>query len=353
LRVALTSLTIVLATAVGSRGIQAAVPANIAKQLAAIGRGVCIPETAKIYRPLHPNPPYRGVSIARNRSFGPDPLNVVDVFYPETGSGPLPVLLYVPGGGGNKQEEGPNSDVFYDNIMLWAVKNGMVGVDMQRRPPRAWDAPAKDVGLAVKWVNQNISRYKGNPARVFIWAQSSGNVPVATYLAHPELWGGNQSGIRGAIFMSPPKFNILPADPQPVAGGALAACGQPNGQGPLVPVPAGGATPAGPVRVPGKRSPPPVQGRGFLQADAATELKRSNIPGLINSKLPLFVSVAELDPGNVVRFAEALRDQLCKAGRCPTYVVFKDHSHVSQVMSPDTSDTSVTGPILEWIKSLP
>jgi triacylglycerol lipase len=113
---------------------RAAVPPEIAKQLVEIGR-ICVPGTAQIYRPLHPNPPYSDVSIARDISFGPDPKNVLDVFSPEKGGGSLPVLIYVSGGAGNKQQGGPNGDVFYDNIMLWGVKNGMVGVNMQRRAP--------------------------------------------------------------------------------------------------------------------------------------------------------------------------------------------------------------------------
>ena len=114
----------------------AQVTPEIAKELINIGRGVCVPETAQVYRPLHPNPPYKGVTISRDISFGADPKNVLDVFAPEKGGGKRPVLIYVSGGAGNKLQGGPNGDVFYDNIMLWAVKNGMVGVNMQRRPPR-------------------------------------------------------------------------------------------------------------------------------------------------------------------------------------------------------------------------
>ena len=73
---------------------------------------------------------------------------------------------------------------------------------------------------------------------------------------------------------------------------------------------------------------------------------------MVSSKVPFMVSVAELDPPNIIGFAETLRDQLCKAGRCATYVVYKDHSHISEVMSPNTADDSVTGPILKWIKSV-
>ena len=64
------------------------------------------------------------------------------------------------------------------------------------------------------------------------------------------------------------------------------------------------------------------------------------------------VSVAELDPPNIIAFAGTLRDELKKANRNVTYVEYKDHSHISEVMSPDTADKSVTGPILKWMKSV-
>jgi triacylglycerol lipase len=324
----------------------AEVPPDVAKQLVNIGRGVCVPETAQVYRPLHSNPPYPGVLIGRDISFGPDPKNVVDVFAAQKGGGSRPVLIYVSGGAGNKQQGGPNGDVFYDNIMLWAVKNGMVGVNMQRRPGTTWDDPAKDIALVVFWVNQNIAKYKGNPKRVFMWAQSAGNVPTSTYIGHPEYYGPQGVGVKGVVFMSPPAFNILPATPPPVqgGGGGFGACGQPNGQ-PAAATPAKGG-PGGPGGGKGDG-----KGRG-AQPDAATQLTRSNLPGLVKSKVPFFVSVAELDPPNIIGFAETLKSELCKAGRCPTYTVFKDHSHISEVMSPDTPDDSVTGPILKWMKSV-
>jgi triacylglycerol lipase len=333
------------AAAIAAAGMaQAEVPPEIAKQLVAIGRGVCVPETAQIYRPLHPNPPYTGVTIARDISFGPDPMNVLDVFSAEKGGGSRPVLIYVSGGQGNKQQGGPNGDVFYDNIMLWATKNGMVGVNMQRRPGQAWDDPAKDIARVVQWVEQNAARYKGNPKRVFLWSQSAGNGPVGTYVGHAELYGPKGVGIKGVVFMSAPGFNILPATPPPGQGGG-GACGQPNG-GAAPAAAAGGRGTAGRGRGDGKAG----AGKGKqAQPDAATQLARSNLPGLIKSKLPFFVSVAELDPPNVIAFAGTLKDELCKAGRCPTFVTFKDHSHISEVMSPDTADTSVTGPILKWM----
>jgi len=320
----------------------AEVPPEIAKQLITIGRGVCVPETAQLYRPLQPNPPYPGVTFVRDISFGPDPKDVLDVASPEKGGGKRPVLLYISGGAGNKQQGGPNGDVFYDNVMVWAVKNGMVGVNMQRHPGQAWDGPAKDVGAAVQWVSQNIASHKGNPARVFIWTQSAGNIPVSTYIGHSDLWGPKGVGVKGVLFMSPPAFDILPATPPPVQGPGFAPCGQPNGGTAVSTLAPGG----------GRGRGGPGGGPGRAQVDPATQLARSNLPGLISSKVPFMVAVAELDPPNIIGFAETLKAELCKANRCPTYVTFKDHSHISEVMAPNTADTSVTGPILKWIKSV-
>ncbi len=333
------SLTVLLAGAAFAQ-----VPPDVAKQLVNIGRGVCVPQTAQVYRPMHPNPPYTGITIARDQKFGPNAQDVADVFSAEKGGGNRTVLIYVPGGAGNKLQGGPNGDVFYDNVMVWATKNDMVGVLMQRHAGANWDDPGKDVGLLVKWVGENIKKFKGNPNRVFIWSQSAGNQPVAIYMAHPELHGPKGVGVKGVVFMSSPGFSILPAVP-PAAANGFGTCNNPDGT-PPAPVAAkggGGGAPKGDGK--GKGGAP-------AQPDQATLLARSNLAGLQKSKAQFFVSAAELDPPGVILFAETLRDQLCAAKHCPQYALFKDHSHISEVMSPNTADTSVTGPILKWIKSV-
>ena len=83
---------------------RAQVPADIAAQLRAIGTGVCVPETAKIYKPLQPKAPSPGVSVVRDIPFAPDPRTIMDVFAPEKGGGNRPVLVFVSGGQGNKIE---------------------------------------------------------------------------------------------------------------------------------------------------------------------------------------------------------------------------------------------------------
>jgi triacylglycerol lipase len=336
---------------------RAQVPAEVASQLRQIGTGVCVPETAKLYKPLQPAPA-AGVTVMRDIPYAQDARTVMDVFAPEKGGGNRPVLVYVSGGGGDKKVNGPDGDPFYDNIMYWALKNGMTGVNMQRRGGfgggAAWDEPAKDVGLVVAWIRQNIKKYKGDPNRIFLWADSAGNGPVSTYAGHPEIAGSDGASVKGIVLMSSPNFNILPETvPQDSAAAAIAAtaslstnCGRPPGEG------RGG-------RGPGRGGAPgaPGGGRGGAGApaavDPATQLARSNLPGLAKGKIAVFMGWGELDSRNILSFDEALKNALCKAGRCPTTAeLIKDHSHVSLVFSPNTADNSVTGPILKWMKSV-
>ncbi|MEP7352083.1 MAG: hypothetical protein ABI824_02515 [Acidobacteriota bacterium] len=180
---------------------------------------------------------------------------------------------------------------------------------------------------------------------------SAGNGPASTYVAHPEFYGPKGVGLKGAIFMSAPGFSILPATPPSGNGGSCnSADGSPaaaaNGKG------KGGAPGGAPKGGPGGGNAKGGGRGGAPQPDAATLLARSNLPGLIKTKISLMVSVAELDPPNVTNFVETLKSELCKAGHCPTYLFLKDHSHISEVLSPGTTDTSVTGPILKWMKSV-
>jgi triacylglycerol lipase len=314
----------------------AAVPPDIATQLKEMGRVVNPAGTAKLYRPLQPKAPYPGVKVDRDIKYFTDDRTVLDVFSPEKGGGSRPVLIYVSGGAGNKIEPVPDGDAFYDNIMLWAVKNGMTGVNVQRRGGQGleWDEPAKDIGRVIEWAQQNISKYKGNPNRMFIWCHSAGNIPVSTYIGHPELYGAKGVGVKGVIFMAAPSFNIAPV--------VVPGRGGPGPGGP----PKGGPPPEGKGGGKGKGG-----GRG-APLDPATQLARSNLPGLLKVNIPIFLASGELDPAGMAEFNGILKEQLCMAGHCPTVMVFKDHSHMSEVFSPNTADDSVTAPILKWMKSV-
>jgi Carboxylesterase family len=372
-----------LATTLAAGVAQAQVPANIESELVKMGHIVDPPCTAKLYRPMMPanditsdaTPLYPGITIARDLSFGPDPLDVVDVFTADKGPASRPVLIYVPGGVGNKIEiQDKEANAFYDNIARWATKNGMVGVNMQRHAGPGWDAGAKDISAMLQWLQANISKYHGNPDRMFIWAHSAGNIPLGTYIGHPELYGPKGVGVKGVIFMSAASFNIAPLSPPPIGGanpmsiladagktcgvqggafsasGALPgrAAGQPGG-----PPPAPAAGPGGPRPAGGPGGPPPV--------DPAIQLTRSSLPELKKTSVKIMLANGDLDigadpsvDGGVMPFNRMLHDELCKDGpeRCPNLLLAKGESHVSIVFSIDTPDTTVSGPILAWMKGI-
>ncbi len=356
----------------------AQVPADIAAKLVDMGRNVCPADTAALYRKFQPTAPYPGVKVMRDIAYGPDPREIMDVFSAEKGGGNRTVLIYVSGGAGNKIEPVANGEAFYDNIMLWAVKNGMTGVNVQRRAGGGqWDDPAKDISTVIQWVHKNIAQYKGNPNRVFIWSHSAGNPPVGTYLGRPELYGPDGIGVKGAILMSPANFNIAPVTAGgggpgggAPAGGAGAAKGTGGGgraaaggggcpsggafggggaRGGAPGGAPGGAKGTGPVAAKGTGGGRGAGGGGRGPVDPAVQLERSALPGLKSSKISFFLAYADLDPAAMGAFINTLKDQL---GARATVAVFKDHSHMSEVFSPGSPDTEVSGPVLKWIKSV-
>jgi triacylglycerol lipase len=219
MRLAIICISLAIGLAIPSAG-NAQVPKDIEEGLRKIGQIVDPGCTARLYRPLMPKNDfntywpfgaasplssaqlYPGVRIARDRSFGPHPKDVLDIFAPQNTGSNRTVFVFVPGGGGNKiEQQVREGNAFYDNIGRWAVKNGMVGVTVQRHPASAWDDGGRDLSVAVDWVRANIARYGGNPNRIFIAAHSAGTGPLGVYVGHPERWKSG-IGVKGAIFMS-------------------------------------------------------------------------------------------------------------------------------------------------------
>jgi triacylglycerol lipase len=285
----------------------AQVPADIAAKLQDLGRVIDPPKTAPLYAPLQEKEPYSGVKIERDVKYGDADRNLLDVFMPEAGSSFRPVLIYVHGGGfvaGNKHLPG---SPFYDNVMLWAVKNGFVGVNVTYRlaPQATWPAGAEDLATAVQWVSQNITQRGGDPVRIFLMGHSAGAIHVASYVSHPELYKIKGGGLAGAIMLSG-IYDLT-------------------------------ATPAGDAE------------RTYFGADPARYAERSSLQGLLRSNTPLLIAAAELDPPNFVQQFELLRDAACKRpSGCITAGLLPQHSHMSEVYSINTDDMGLTGEIFTF-----
>jgi hypothetical protein len=123
MRLSKSTLGLIFTTMCTATIAHAQVPANIEEGLKKIGQIVDPACTAKLYRPLMPKndyntywPPdaeapaskaqlYPGITIARDTSFASDPKDVLDIFTADKGGDNRPVLIYVPGGAGNKIEQ--------------------------------------------------------------------------------------------------------------------------------------------------------------------------------------------------------------------------------------------------------
>jgi triacylglycerol lipase len=369
----------VLLTMLAAVGARAQVPEPAYQQLKKMGQVVDVSCTAKLYRPMMPAndynswwPPgaaepiaakaklYPGVSIVRDAKFGPNPKDVVDIFYGDKGAASRPVFIYVAGGAGNKiEQQVREANAFYDNIGRWGVKAGFVVVTVQRHPGSKWDDGGRDIAAAVDWTKDNIGKYHGDGARMVMASHSAGTLPTGVYVGHPERWPHGVQ-IKGMIYMS--------GAPIPTAlGDQTAFAGNPPSPNQPLPGATCGADPNqgvshGAISGPSGASGPPA---GFPPRETLTpeqRAERDNLPGFLKTPVKIMLMRAELDPGvqgGMTGLDHAVHDKLCAVdganakdgeGHCPVLVYNRRHSHVSEVFAFDTPDTSVSDPILKFAR---
>ena len=287
--------------------VPSAVPARIAAELAKIGPVVAPPPTEKLYAPLAEREPYAGVQVRRDVRYGADARNLLDVFTSDKLQAGQPVLVFVHGGAFMRGERRTGASPFYDNIMLWAVRQGMVGVNMTYRlaPAHTWPAAQQDIQSALKWVRENIAASGGNPQRIILMGHSAGAAHVAQYLGHPQFHVVPGSGLAGAVLLSG-LFDPATAEVNP-----------------------------------------PLQ--AYFGKDAAQYPARSAVPGLVAAKVPLLLAYAELDPPDFHTQSEQLNAALCKAGQCPGLYKLMGHSHMSEIYSINSADKTVGNLMKQWV----
>ena len=309
-RLTLAFVAISIAAMAPAMAQQSPMPSDISAKLQEIGRVIDPPKTAAIYIPLQAKELYPRVKVESDVKYGPADRNLLDVFIPEAAAPARPVLIFVHGGGfvaGNKHAPG---SPFYDNIMLWAVKSGFVGVNMEYplAPQSPWPAGAQDIASVVQWVSQNIASRGGDPAKIYLMGHSAGASHVAGYVSHPEFYKVKDSGLAGAIMVS----GIYQLDAEAVSDNE----------------------------------------RAYYSADPSVYAERSSLQGLLKAKTPIMITAAELDPPRFVEQLELTKDGLCKSGHgCAHTYLLPQHSHMSEVYSINTPDTRLTDQILDFIKS--
>lgn len=308
-RTALAAIAAALASAASAQ--QASMSEDLVWKLLEMGRVVDPPKTAALFAPMQQMEPYQGIKIERDVKYGPADRHLLDVFTPETAASARPVLIFVHGGAfvsGNKRTT-PTSP-FYDNVMLWAVNNGFVGVNTTYRlaPQSPYPAGAEDLAAVVAWVASKIGERGGDPARVYLMGHSAGAIHVANYVSHPEFHKVTGGGLAGAVMVS--GFYEM------------------------------GATPLGDGEI------------AYFGSDPSRYDERSSLQGLLVTKIPLMIAAAELDPPRFVEQFNLLKQATCKGPNgCVRATMVPQHSHMSEMYSINAVGTHLTDEILDFVKA--
>lgn len=283
---------------------------ELAAQIAALGRIIDPAATAALYAPLHMQVPDPGMRVNRDLAYGPGERQLLDVFGTSEPGVARPVLVFVHGGGftgGNKHMPGTP---FYDNIGLWAMRAGLVGVNMTYplAPAATWPSASENVARALRWVRTHIAEHGGDPSRIFLYGHSAGATHAATYVAFADIHGPDGPRIAGLILSSGIyDFTTFPF-------------------------------------------PPGYQ--SYVGTDASLYAARSPLSGLAASAVPKMLAAAEFDPPPFVaqfdRLTSALREAADPQARA---LVLPQHSHLSLTYAIGTDDTAWTGAIAEFIRT--
>lgn len=262
--------------------------------------------TAALMAAIAP-PPDPALHIARDRQYGPDPRNRLDIF---TRGTPVraPVLVYVHGGGftmGDKIREGTP---FFDNVGQWAAQQGWIGVTLTYRlaPRHRWPAGPEDMAQAVQWLQANIGDYGGDPARIILVGHSAGGAHVSACIAFTRFHSGGSAGIAGAVLISGIYDPLIPP-PDPFSDAYF-------GEGP----------------------------------DARRQAR--TIDGLLTTAVPLLFTVSEFDSREFHdQTAQLVQAWHAHKGSYPPLEYLAGHNHISPAQSLGSAEDQLAGRIEDFV----
>jgi alpha/beta hydrolase fold len=168
-------------------------------QLPALGTTIyeTIAPTYKIYGTILQKQVAKIKSTPRKTfSFGPDPRQNLDVYYPSSPDRPLaksPILFFSYGGGlvnGSKISPLAENELVYANLgHFFAEKYGYIVVvsDYRLVPQARFPSGGEDIALAIDWIRSNLKELGGSEGTrdLFMMGNSAGGVHQSTYLFSP------------------------------------------------------------------------------------------------------------------------------------------------------------------------
>lgn len=151
-----------------------------------------------------------GARVARDASYGAGPRHRLDVYAPNNASG-RPVIVFIYGGSWNS---GSKDDYAFAGSAF--ASRGFVTVipDYRLAPDIHFPAFLDDCASAVRWVQDHVSEFGGDPTRIVLVGHSAGayNAMMVALDAHYLRDAGVEpSRVRGVVGISGP-YDFLPFD---------------------------------------------------------------------------------------------------------------------------------------------
>jgi hypothetical protein len=160
----------------------------------------------------------------------------------------------------------------------------------------------------LQWVQQSREMFAAELLPVVLWGQSAGASHVASWLFDDAARGGKAAQVAAVMLMS----------------------GFYSAEAPL---------PAGP--------------RAYFGDDARLYPQRSPLSHVTPGALPLWLGVAELDPGWIAQQTYALARALTLAnGRSPDFHFLRGHNHVSAVHSLGSPQQDCGDELLRFVRDV-
>ena len=285
------------------------VASAIARQVRALGAKMD-PDVAAATRAIYrPNLDQSEAVVERvDVAYGPHARHRLDVYLPAAAS--RAVVVFVHGGGfvaGDKNSDG----VFYRNIGRWLARQGFAAVlpNYRLAPLAAWPAGAVDVQAVLHWVHDNRGALGAQQLPpIVLWGQSAGASHVASWLFDDAARAGDPAQVSAVMMMS----------------GFYAA------EAPLF-----------------------AEARAYFGEDASLYEERSPVTHVKAKDVPIWLGVAELDPGWIAQQTYLMARALTVAqGRSPDFHFFRGHNHVSTVQSLGSAQHDAGEEVLRFLATV-
>jgi acetyl esterase len=276
-------------------------PPNVRAAIAALGPTLNAELVAKSNALMAPlQAPRTGLTVAKDVSYGSDPLQKLDIWRPKGGRS-APVVLFVHGGGFVRGDKNSN-----ENVPAYFARHGFLGASMNYRlaPKVTFPAETLDLGSAVQWLRTNAARYGGDPNRIVLVGVSAGAAIVASYVFDRTI-ETKRDGVVGAVVISGP---FARTDER-----------RPNDK--------------------------------VYYGDKAAQFEP--MAHVNDGRLPMLITMSEFDPPELAGDSHELAAALChRDGKCPPFLWLSGHNHISQAASLDTKDDRLGGAIRGFVREV-